>query len=743
MSGDDELDLRSLNDEELTQQTEELEAQRRTLQEKNRELDQAGQVLTRQADELRRVSTYKSQFLANMSHELRTPLNSMLLLSSLLADNEGKNLTAKQVEFSKTIHSAGKDLLALINQVLDLAKVEAGKQELRIEAMQLTHLADHAERVFRPLAQEKKLEFVVQQGEGLPESIETDVQRVQQILNNLLANAIKFTQRGRITLEIRCATPGDLSRRTDSALQGGVVLLVSDTGVGIAPEHQARIFAPFEQVEAASDRRFGGTGLGLTIARELAQLLGGSLELASTSGRGSTFTCRLPQRAPASSASSRALAAATGAAPLGLSPTGLSPVARSPAALPLLSPAPEAYLLLVEDDPLFAEAVGDVIRRQGLAWERAPDGKTALELCQRRRPSGIILDLQLPDMDGWQVMDQLRADPLTADIPVHFVSAADAAERALAMGAIGYLTKPATRQELTQVVNALAPRAQQHVQRVLVVEPDASRRDSLVRELSAEQLQVEHVVDVSAARELLERERFACMILDLSLEDGASLEFLKSLRERWGADAPSIIVYTARPLSKEEAKHLDAYAEAVVLKEGSSSERLLDEVRLFVRRLKGGLAPKRAGEARGLPLNVQLTGKRVLVVDDDMRTVYALSATLRAKGAEVLVADTGRAALLVLSRERQVDAVIMDIMMPEMDGYEAMRRIRQDMQLTELPIIALTAKAMKGDRERCLEVGASDYLPKPIDPERLLAMLHSRLSLGAKAPRVEPGAERR
>ena len=715
-------ELRQTN-EELTQQTEQLDAQRRALQDKNRELDEAGQHLTRQAEELKKVSAYKSQFLANMSHELRTPLNSMLLLSSLLGDNEGKNLSAKQVEFARTIHSAGKDLLALINQVLDLAKVEAGKQQLHIETLPLAHLAEHAQRVFEPLASDKKLEFRVRIGESLPASIETDAQRVQQIVNNLLANAIKFTQRGQVSLEIRAPRAGERLGRAELEPERAVVISVSDTGVGIAPEHQERIFAPFEQVEAASDRRFGGTGLGLTIARELAQLLGGSLELASSPGRGSTFSCYLPYRAPAAGATPR-----PPSTPLGAPATSRA----------LLPPALEPYLLVVEDDSLFAETVGEVISRLGLQWQRASDGTTALELCQSKPPSGIILDLKLPDLDGWQVMERLRADPRTANIPVHFVSAADAAERALAMGAVGYLTKPATRNELTEVVYALAPRAPSRAQRVLVVEPDAEQGHSLVRELSAEKLQVQHVVDAQGALSALERERFACMILDLSLRDMDGLEFLQSVRRRCGADAPSIIIYTARPLSKEEARHLDAYAEAVVLKEGSSSERLLDEVRLFVRRLKGGLAPKRPAEAGGLPPNVQLTGKRVLVVDDDMRTVYALSATLRAKGADVLVADTGKAALGVLGRERQVDAVLMDIMMPEMDGYETMRRIRQDLQLTELPVIALTAKAMKGDRDRCLEVGASDYLPKPIDPERLLAMLHLRLN-GAPPPPAESG----
>ncbi|MEO8179961.1 MAG: ATP-binding protein [Deltaproteobacteria bacterium] len=448
--------------EGLTQQAEELEMQRRVLQEKNGELDQAGQHLLRQADELKKVSTYKSQFLANMSHELRTPLNSMLLLSLLLAENEGKNLTEKQVEFSQTIHSAGEDLLALINQVLDLAKIESGKQDLQIEPVPLARVVADAERVFRPLAREKELAFGIELDEGLPESIRTDVQRLQQILNNLLGNAIKFTQEGQVTLAIRRARSSDLPRRADLALDQTLVFAVSDTGVGIPVEHQQRIFAPFEQLEAASERRFGGTGLGLTIARELAQLLGGSLELSSTPGRGSTFSCYLPCQAAAASAS---------------------------------------------------QTAADIF---GAATEE-PTFRTA--------------------------------------------------------------------PQLTQVVDARAPRAHQ-----------------------------------------------------------------------------------------------------------------------------------------------QLSGKRVLVVDDDMRTVYALSATLRAKGAEVLVADTGKAALMVLSEERQVDAVLMDIMMPEMDGYEAMRRIRQDIRWLDLPIIALTAKAMKGDRDRCLEVGASDYLPKPIDPERLLALLHARLN---------------
>jgi CheY-like chemotaxis protein/signal transduction histidine kinase len=706
-------ELRQTN-EELTQQALELEAQRQALQVKNGELDQAGQELKNQAEELTRVSSYKSQFLANMSHELRTPLNSMLLLSSLLADNDAGNLTSKQVEFSRTIHSAGKDLLALINQVLDLAKVESGKQQLRVETVAFNQLTDHAERVFRPLASDKGLDFKVELDPELPATIETDRQRVQQVLNNLLGNAIKFTQRGRVTLQIRRAGPGQSFQRPDLLADRAFSIAVTDTGVGIAPEHQERVFVPFEQVEAASDRRFGGTGLGLTIARELAQLLGGTLELSSVPGQGSTFTCHLPYQAPASPAE----------------PARPPVLHHAPAVRPV-QPSGEAYLLVVEDDPVFAEAFVEMIQKQGLPCERVADGKSALELCRRRPPHGILLDVELPDLNGWQVMEQLRLDPVTASIPVHFVSAGDGAQRALAMGAVGYLTKPATRQQLALAVDALAPGSNEHARRILVVEQDTASSDSLVRELLAERLLVTRVVSAKGALLALQKERFVCVILDLSLPDMDGLEFLRSLREQSGPNAPSIIVYTARPLSKPEAKSLEAYAETVVLKEGSSSERLLDEVRLFVRRLKAGIAPRRLGAAPGLPPHVHLGGKKVLVVDDDMRTVYALSATLRAKGAEVLVADTGKAALSVLQLETDVDAVLMDIMMPEMDGYETMRRIRQELQLLSLPIIALTAKAMKGDRERCIEVGASDYLPKPVDPERLLAMLHASLNGGS------------
>jgi CheY-like chemotaxis protein/signal transduction histidine kinase len=705
-------ELRQTN-EELTQQAEELEVQRRTLQEKNLELDDARRVLEERAKELATVSAYKSQFLTNMSHELRTPLNSMLLLSQLMSENEEKNLTDKQVEFCRTIYSAGKDLLGLINQVLDLAKVESGKQEIKIERVALQGLIERAQRMFQPLARDKGLTFTAELAPGLPEAIQSDHQRVEQIITNLAGNAIKFTERGGVTLRI-------------SGMGSQVALAVTDTGPGIAPEHQGRIFAPFEQIEGNTDRRHGGTGLGLTIAKELAMLLGGELRLESTMGKGSTFTCVLPLEVP--KRVEKVVAAKVEARP--------EPVAQrtnGKPAPPLLDDrggldAGDPCLLIIEDDRIFGETFAQVIHGQGLKCLLAADGKSGLELARQWKPRGIILDVKLPDMNGFEVMNGLRADPATEKIPVHFVSAVDDSERGLAMGAVGYLTKPATRRDLVRVVEALVPKRTVRTTRILVVEDDVLMGDSVVRQLTSEGLEVRRVAAAAAALEALRDERFGCMILDLSLPDMDGLELLEKIRAQSGPDMPSVVIYTARALSKEEAQRLQSYTDAVVLKEGHSAERLLNEVRLFVRRLKEGLVTRPAPVRRLHPSELHLEGRKVLVVDDDMRTMYALSATLRAKGVEVFSADTGRAALEVLAQHPEVEAVLMDIMMPEMDGYEAMRRIRANELFKKLPIIALTAKAMKGDEEKCLEAGASGYLPKPIDAERLLALLQERLT---------------
>ncbi len=719
-------ELRQTN-EELSHQAEELDEQRRALESTNLEVSEARDRLEEKAQELVSVSFYKTQFLANMSHELRTPLNSMLLLSNLLAENQSGNLTDKQVEFSKTIYTAGKDLLKLINEVLDLAKVEAGKKEIRAARIPFQGIVDHVQSVFAPLAAEKGLELVVELAPELPATLHTDGARVDQVLNNLLGNAIRFTRRGKVLLHIGPAANDAHFRVPHLVAARTVAFAVTDTGIGIAAENLDRIFAPFEQVDGAPDRAHGGTGLGLTIAREIASLLGGELQVVSEVGKGSMFTLYLPLDRPAAIAAvepSMATAAVTpGPSPLRNPITGRESN--------VLQTRVEPILLVIEDDRVMTDTFGELIAGQGLQCLIAHDGKTGIRLAAEHRPSGIILDIKLPDIDGWAVLNVLQANPETAQIPVHIVSALDAAARGMAMGAVGYLTKPATRGELLGVVQTLAPKST--TLRILVVEAGAEKGDSILEQLAGENLKVHHVASATAALQALKLERFTSIILDLSLPDMDGLRFLELLDQQYGAAMPSVIVYTARALSKEEAKRLEAYTEAVVLKEGPSAERLLEEVRLFVQRTRDGLGPRRLVAAVPLPHPVQmrLEGKKVLVVDDDMRTLYALSATLRAKGLDVLIADTGIAALEVLDAHPEMQAVLMDIMMPEMDGYEAIRRIRKNGQFDRLPIIVLTAKAMKGDREKSLEIGATDYLPKPVDADNLLAMLNKYLSTDA------------
>jgi len=711
-------ELRNIN-RDLVDQAAQLEAQRRDLERSNTELDEARRKLEQKAAELTTVSAYKSQFLTNMSHELRTPLNSMLLLSNLLAANEQNNLTPKQVEFASTINLAGKDLLSLINQVLDLAKIEAGKHDLNVGAVPLAPVVANLRRMFGPLARDKKLDFSVELDPGLPAEITSDRQRIEQILKNLIANAIKFTERGNVAVRIAPPDPSFRPQRAELLARPAVAFSVTDTGLGIAEADQRRIFAPFEQVDGTPDRRYGGTGLGLSISRELAALLGGEIQLKSALGRGSTFTCVIPVEY-----------AGPGAQTEGIANTPVGPVAASRAAAPL-PPAPARPgaaippLLIIEDDPLFADTLRAVVQAQGFDCLLAPDAETGLRLARERRPTGILLDVKLPDMDGWRVMEQLRADRATASIPVHFVSATDAPARGLALGAVGFLTKPASEQELQRAVATLVAGRLEGNTRVLIVEDDELAGQTLAKVLADEQVEARHATRGLEALEVLEHEQFGCIILDLALPDMDGLEFLQRLRERYGTGMPAIVIYTARALTRVEIDALEAYAEAVVLKDGASNERVLDEVKLFVDRVKHGGGARRARGALlpGLP-DVHIEDKTILVVDDDMRTAYALSALLRSKGAEVLVADNGKDALATLERRPDVDAVLMDLILPEMNGYQAIERIRLDSRFRSLPVIALTARAMTGEAFQA--AGADAYLPKPVDPERLLALLHTR-----------------
>ena len=717
-----EEELRQANTD-LSHQTDELEAQRQTLAERNTELDEARVRLEQRAAELSTVSTYKSQFLANMSHELRTPLNSMLLLSNLLAGTEEGTLTPKQVEFARTIYGAGKDLLGLINQVLDLAKVESGRQEVEIGPVSPREIVGHLDRVFTPLARDKGLALELAVAPDVPDPMFTDRRRLEQVLNNLIGNAIKFTPKGRVTFRVARAAPGGALRRPELAAAGAVAFSVTDTGLGIAPENHERVFAPFEQVDAAVDRRYGGTGLGLGIARELATLLGGELQLASVLGAGSTFTLFLPLAAPA----------AVGAAPATVSPRLEPGLGRGEAR----RDGRRRAVLAAHRGR--SGVRGDVWRGHPIARAQVSAGPERRErrACASRassspRASSWTSSCQTPTAGAsWMRCAPIPPRPRSPSISSRPSTRPIGAS---AMGAVGYLSqKPVTRHDLLQAIEALVPKAITRSARFLVVEDDAVTASSVVRLLEAEHLEAYRVSSAEEALAAIRLERFGCMILDLSLPEMTGLDLLQALRDEGIVGVPKVVVYTARALSRAETMALEAYAEAVVLKDGSSAERLLDEVRLFVRRLHDGSGAPRARAPELPPVDVRFEGRRILVVDDDMRTVYALSATLRAKGFEVVVADTGKAALETLDRRPDVEAVLMDIMMPEMDGYEAMRRIRADDRFSAMPIIALTAKAMKGDAEKCVEAGASHYLPKPIDADRLLTLLASCL------PRV-PGA---
>ncbi|HEY3500937.1 MAG TPA: response regulator [Polyangiaceae bacterium] len=698
--------------EELRRANEELEVQREALSAQNSELEQARESLIEKARELGRVSSYKSQFLANMSHELRTPLNSMLLLSHLLSENEGKHLTAKQVEYAKTIHSAGKDLLGLINQVLDLAKIEAGHQEVRLENVPLYDIVESMRRLFATSAGEKGLEFRVEVQDGLPECLSTDRQRVERILVNLIGNALKFTEQGEVALRVFRPREPLVLAAGEVAPERLIAFAVSDTGIGIPVTEQERIFEPFEQAESRTDRRYGGTGLGLAIARESSVILGGDLRVQSLESRGSTFTCYLPERA---------------------APAGME------AARPVVSVRPEDrstlesrgdHLLVVEDDPVFAAQLAELIRARHFKAVIAGNGEEALRMVEKNRPRGIILDVKLPDIDGWTVMERLQRDPSTRSIPVHFISGSETPERAFSLGAIGYLTKPASAGELLRMVRLLlAHPVEDAPPKVLVVEDDPAGGDSVVELLRTAGLDAGRVSSAQAALDTLAAEQFHCVVLDLGLPDMDGLGLLEALKARGDSRMPPIVVHTGRSLTRDEIRRVEAYVETVVLKDGTSAERLLDEVRLFVQYVGDtGEKPRPPLAENGghLP-DISLRGKHILLADDDMRTVYALAALLRGKGADVLVAETGREALDVLGAHPEVNAVLMDLMMPEMDGYEALRRLRSDARFSSLPAIALTAKAMKGERERCLEAGASDYLAKPVDPARLLGALKSCL----------------
>jgi PAS domain S-box-containing protein len=711
-------ELRQANDE-LEEKARMLEEQQRSIRAQNTRIEKARKELEVRAEQLALTSRYKSEFLANMSHELRTPLNSMLILSSLLADNPDKNLTRKQVEYAETVHSSGSDLLVLINEILDLAKIESGTMDLEVAGIDVGALVGAMERSFEPMAGQGEVSLVVDIAEDLPGEFQSDERRLKQVLKNLLSNAFKFTQRGSVTLSV--ATDGPEV----------VAFAVTDTGIGIPVQEQQVVFEAFQQVDGSSSRRYGGTGLGLSISREIATLLGGELVVSSAPGEGSTFTLRLPIQPPSTRDEDPEFAAGF-----------VQPVVDDEESLSLSLEIPPAdalepfidddrdaiepgqrTVLLIEDDAGFACGLRDLARERGFRVVVAGDGESGLSLAFDHPPDAVILDIGLPGVDGYTVLERLKADPRTRPVPVHVVSAAVDEKRAIYGGAVAAMEKPVDRGQLARALADLEAFIERSDRQLLLVEDDAIERHALAELLTAEDVRVTEAQTGAEALELLQARKFDCMVLDLGLPGVSGFEVLQEMETR-GLDDLPVVVYTGRELTRKETTLLGRRTRAIVVKDVRSPDRLLQETALFLHRVNEDLPKGRPRTTKKvIGDDTDLQGKRLLVVDDDLRNIFALTSVLEARGAEVAFAENGQDGLTALEQDEGIDAVLMDIMMPGMDGYEAMRAIRQIPRLEELPVIALTAKAMRGDRQRCLDAGASDYIAKPVDVSQLLSLL--------------------
>ena len=706
--------------EQLAEQAQTLAEQRDAMDRKNIQLNQAQVELEDRAEELQRSSKYKSEFLANMSHELRTPLNSSLILAKLLAENPQENLSAEQVKFAESIYSAGNDLLNLINDILDISKVEAGKLEVRPENSSVTRLVDGLRGMFEPLAADRKLGFQVEIQPGAPIMLYTDRQRLEQILKNLLSNAVKFTEQGQVSLSV------------SSASEGGIAFTVRDSGIGIAPDQQESIFEAFRQADGTTNRRYGGTGLGLSISRDLAALLGGYISVTSEPGKGSVFTLVLPEQyveraedAPPIEQPRQAVVVPA-PTPIKVSPLPVTDTKLIPRFADDRDKAPftTRCILVVEDEPNFARILFDLAHELGYQCLVAHGADEGYSLAEEYIPDAILLDMRLPDHSGLTVLQRLKEHASTRHIPVHVISVEDRVEAAMHMGAIGYAVKPTTREELKDVFARLEAKLTQKVKRVLLVEDDDLQRDSIARLIGDDDIEITDVGYAQAALELLRTNVYDCMIIDLKLPDMLGNELLKRMATEDICSFPPVIVYTGRNLTRDEEAELRKYSRSIIIKGARSPERLLDEVTLFLHKVESQLSHDRQKMLKTARSRDKVfEGRKILLVDDDVRNIFALTSALEHKGAVVVIGRNGREAIDKLNEVDDIDLVLMDVMMPEMDGYEATALIRQDPRWKKLPIIAVTAKAMKDDQERCLAAGSNDYLAKPIDLDRLFSLI--------------------
>ncbi|AFZ16358.1 HAMP domain-containing protein [Allocoleopsis franciscana] len=757
--------------EELEERSELLALQNREVERKNREIEQARQALEEKAEQLALTSKYKSEFLANMSHELRTPLNSLLILARLLSDNTEKNLSGKQVEYARTIHSAGTDLLTLINDILDLAKIESGTMGVEIDQMRFSDLATHMERTFRQVAQDKRLDFSLEFDSSLPRAIYTDSKRLQQVLKNLLANAFKFTAQGQVNLRVTIANHGwSLTHEVLNRATTVIAFSVSDTGIGIPLDKQKVIFEAFQQADGSTSRKYGGTGLGLSISREIARLLGGEITLLSSPGQGSTFTLYLPdsyqggtdgtvmrggvvgqgngwssaEQVRGEGELSRPMLESFSGSMLPQSP--VSPSSLLPSSSPAISylstslpqqdgaisiaddreniQPDDRVLLIIEDDLKFARILLDMAREQGFKVLVAARSDIGLAMAREYQPDAITLDIQLPGMDGWMVLDRLKHDPNTRHIPVHILTVEEGRQRGLQLGAIAYLQKPINPDTLLEAISGIKSFVERQVKNLLVVEDNETQRQSIIELIGNHDVSTTAVGTGAEALATLKTGLFDCIVLDLGLPDMTGFELIEQIKQEPGLSKLPIIIYTGQELTRTEETELKRMAETIIIKDVRSPERLLDETALFLHRVQRDLPePKQQMLEQLYQSDPVLAGKRVLIVDDDVRNIFALTSMLEHHQMQIFYSENGRDGLALLQQTPNIDVILMDVMMPEMDGYETTRAIRNISEYASLPIIALTAKAMKGDREKCIEAGASDYITKPVDSEQLLSLL--------------------
>jgi CheY-like chemotaxis protein/signal transduction histidine kinase/CHASE3 domain sensor protein len=704
---------------ELEQTNAQLEEQTQLLEAQRDDLEKTKKAVQHKAQELEQASRYKSDFLANMSHELRTPLNSSLILAKLLADNPHNNLTPEQVKYARTIQASGNDLLIMINDILDLSKIEAGHMEVIPEQVTITRLMSDMTRLFEPVCQQKGLVFGKHISEKCPTGINVDRQRLEQILKNLLSNAIKFTEHGKVEIAVNCEG------------SGFVTFTVSDTGIGISKEHQQMVFEAFRQADSTINRKYGGTGLGLSISRELARLLGGSISLESEPGKGSAFTVTIPEIYNPDAAK-RNIAAGEEA------PTDsvlLQHETEEPEKLKYLEDdryrltADRRRMLVIEDDESFARILYDLAQELGFQCLISTTASDALVLARQYLPNAIVLDVGLPDNSGLSVLDRLKRDPSTRHIPVHVISADDYTQAALSMGAVGYMIKPVKRQELAEALKKLEAKFSQQMRRILIVEDDSIQRDSMKKLLASHDVETTGVGTAAECLKKLKETTFDCMVLDLSLPDTSGYALLETLSLEDNCSFPPVIVYTGRDLSAKEEQKLRKYSKSIIIKGAKSPERLLDEVTLFLHQIVSELPPDQQKMLEKLRRRDEvLENRRILIVEDDVRNIYALTSIFEPNGAEILIARNGIEALDMLEKNiaeagKPIDLVLMDMMMPEMDGLTATQEIRKRPEWKKLPVIMLTAKAMKDDQERCLKAGANDYMAKPLDVEKLLSLV--------------------